>query len=545
MASLLLILVAVRLLAPAPADDGLQTRLAEVEPGTVARIRCRVVKTPEMRTQATVCLTVVVNSARFQEDGTWLPLSGERMELHVYTRGRPGCKGDIAQDLPALTTPLAYGCELEARVERTRYAPMRGRLPRTRTYWKNVTLTREAPRRPGMASIMALKFRLLRDYSHGLPDPVCRLAAGAILGNRGPVRTGIYGGQPITRLFARAGIGHVLAVSGLHVGILAAGLALTLRRLGVSKRQCIAPMTLALVGYLLLTGARPATARATLMAVIAIAASAFGGWTALRSLWVGLITSAAVLLAWQPRLLLDPGFQLSYSAVFSLLLLTRPLDHALSRLHTTALLACLACLAGTTVLVARFPRAIWGIRGLTATLIAWRLALRAADAAQRRFPLPGKAPFRRLPAPVRSLVTAQLAIQLGTVVPLGSLYFGRFSTAGTFVNLLAIPLIAVFVQAGILTGVLGMIPWVGPALAWLPRLVTIWSGCIFFRIADLGARLLPCPSVPRPSPLLLCAWYAALVLLLFGRTLWLRLAVRFSSWPWHVTVNPQPKEVPS
>jgi len=63
-------------------------------------------------------------------------------------------------------------------------------------------------------------------------------------------------------------------------------------------------------------------------------------------------------------------------------------------------------------------------------------------------------------------------------------------------------------------------------VAWLPKWVTIGSGLLFFRVAELGADVLPCVNVPRPSPLLLCVWYAALTYVFFGRRLRVRLGLR-------------------
>ena len=55
-----------------------------------------------------------------------------------------------------------------------------------------------------------------------------------------------------------------------------------------------------------------------------------------------------------------------------------------------------------------------------------------------------------------------------------------------------------------------------PDPAWLPKWVTNGSGLLFFRVAELGANVLPCISVPRPSPLLICAWYATLAYVFAG-----------------------------
>ena len=50
--------------------------------------------------------------------------------------------------------------------------------------------------------------------------------------------------------------------------------------------------------------------------------------------------------------------------------------------------------------------------------------------------------------------------------------------AGTVVNLAAIPLIGIFVQAGLLTGLLGLIPLADNWLAWVSRQITVFSGLL-------------------------------------------------------------------
>ncbi len=527
-AAIILLLALVRLVAlmAVTDDSAFVERLGSVRDGEAWVVRGRIVKPPRLRTQATVRLVLAVDQVRFQPEAAWRSVDGQRLEVHVYTRGRKGQKGDIRADLPALITPSAYGDEIEVTCRGRPRPPTRHQPPCVRTYWKNTVLVRSASGNPVMEIVFAAKRHLMRSYQELLPGHVFALAAGAVLGERGPVRTGNYGDHPISTLFADAGIGHVLAVSGLHVGILAAGMVMLLRALRVQRRHRILPMALVLGAYMLLTGARPATVRATLMALIAITASGFKGCSAFRSVWAGVGASAAIMLVWQPRLILDAGFQLSYCAVLSLLVLTRPVCRALSRASGAVLICGGICMAITVPILNRHADVIWSGYGLVIVLAGWRAASLAANAMATRIPILGRHTFRRLPRPLQSLIAAQCAIQLGMVIPLGSFYFGHFSTAGTVVNLFAIPLIAVFVQAALLTGTLNVIPCVGGILAWLPKWVTIGSGLLFFRVAELGADTLPCVSVPRPSALLLCAWYAALAYVFFGRRLRVRLGLR-------------------
>lgn len=125
--------------------------------------------------------------------------------------------------------------------------------------------------------------------------------------------------------------------------------------------------------------------------------------------------------------------------------------------------------------------------------------------------------YRRFPRALQRLIAAQCAIQLGLIIPLSGLYFGHFSVAGILVNLAAIPLIGVFVQAGLLFGLLDLIPVAGGALAWVPEQIAIVSGRLFFEIAHVGAGIFPYPEVPPISPALLPLYYLGLLALVRGR----------------------------
>ena len=115
--------------------------------------------------------------------------------------------------------------------------------------------------------------------------------------------------------FAGAGIMHVLAVSGLHVGIIYLLLQRLLSVFGSSRFQQIislAIVTLVLGGYTLLTGMTPSVLRAALMFFILLLARNLGRRT---NLFNGLVVSAFILLLAQPYLVYSIGFQLSYLAV--------------------------------------------------------------------------------------------------------------------------------------------------------------------------------------------------------------------------------------
>ena len=141
-------------------------------------------------------------------------------------------------------------------------------------------------------------------------DPAASLVAAVGLGLRSALAPG-------TRAQLRdAGLGHLIAVSGLHVAVAALWLQVLMRRLSValggSARWGCAIAWLPLLAYVALTGAAPSAVRAAVMLIAIDLATIVGrphhGPTLL------LCAGAAMLLV-RPAWCLDPGFALSMSAM--------------------------------------------------------------------------------------------------------------------------------------------------------------------------------------------------------------------------------------
>jgi competence protein ComEC len=129
--------------------------------------------------------------------------------------------------------------------------------------------------------------------------------------------------QNITEDFRRSGITHILAVSGLHVGMFSL---LVLGILSFLKgRLAFVPPLAAIIAiwcFALVTGLGPSVTRASIMFTFLHAGLLIKrGVNSINSL----LASAFVLLVINPALLFDTGFQLSYSAVLFILLFYRDL----------------------------------------------------------------------------------------------------------------------------------------------------------------------------------------------------------------------------
>lgn len=123
-----------------------------------------------------------------------------------------------------------------------------------------------------------------------------------------------------------AGLSHLLAVSGFHLGIVAwlflSGATGVFRRIpavarSLGARRAAAGLTLPVIGgYVWLVGAPPSALRAGLM----FGAVLLGRWLHRGSdAWSTLSAALLLMLALDPRSLWDPGFQLSFTAVAALL----------------------------------------------------------------------------------------------------------------------------------------------------------------------------------------------------------------------------------
>jgi len=120
--------------------------------------------------------------------------------------------------------------------------------------------------------------------------------------------------------FRDAGLAHVLALSGMHAGVLALGLGAILATLRVRGWLAWTFLAVALAAFAVLTGARAPILRAVAGASLASAARQTGrrsdalnhlGWT------------ASVLLLVEPLLLFDVGFRLSFTAAAILALISQ------------------------------------------------------------------------------------------------------------------------------------------------------------------------------------------------------------------------------
>lgn len=203
--------------------------------------------------------------------GTWLKRQGIAGEALVFTRW---------QKLPAQETERLL-----------RRQPLPVRLSMKFLQWRNL---------------------LLEQFDHFSIDDEDRAVLSSLtLGSRYHLTSSLR------HTYSTVGGSHVLALSGLHLGILVTFLLILLRPLRRRGAACV--LTLILIwSFVLLTGMSTSLLRAAVMytvwALIMLQNRASNGLNAL-----GL--AAVLLLIFSPQSLFDIGFELSFLAVLSILLL--------------------------------------------------------------------------------------------------------------------------------------------------------------------------------------------------------------------------------
>lgn len=312
-------------------------------------------------------------------------------------------------------------------------------VPGDRIWLRPILQKPVSPRHPGgfdYAAYLALQnihlqaFLQASDWLKAAPDPHKRakdlalelrtgaigllktyLGAGAASGLAAALIFGYRADLPaeLVQSYANTGAIHVLAVSGLHTGILYLLLNLLFRPLHRFKRlRWLAPL-LILAGlwlYALLAGLPPSVNRASAMCSMMVIASFL---QRKPQIYNTLAATALVLLCLRPEWLFHIGFQLSFMAVLGIVLLQKVVYN------------------------------MWIIRNRFLDYF-WQLT------------------------------AVSLAAQLLTL-PLGLYYFHQFPTYFWLSNWLVIPLATVLLGGGLLVLAASPLPWLatllGNFLAWI------------------------------------------------------------------------------
>lgn len=146
---------------------------------------------------------------------------------------------------------------------------------------------------------------------------------GLLLGDKSDINT------ELRTNYSQAGVMHILAISGLHIGIILYLLNFIFKPLGKLKNGALIKtiiIVFILWFYALLTGLSPSVVRSvTMFSFVAVGMNIKRNTNIINTLFVALFT----LLLFKPNYIYDVGFQLSFTAVFGIVLLQPKINNLL------------------------------------------------------------------------------------------------------------------------------------------------------------------------------------------------------------------------
>ena len=494
-----------------------------VAAGTPLELRGQISREPDVRRPGQTDLRLRVESLRTGNSELWRDVSGGQVLLRVQLRGgRQSPQGlEMYESLSALD---AYGYRIQcAVVHRPLPPPLNpgefdyasflrqdGVVARFRASAATVKILDRGWGNALTELSLKAKRQFLITYKSTIRAPASRLVAAATLGLRRSVEGVEYRGDEIVDSFRRAGVGHVLAVSGLHVSVVALLLYYLFRSVGLSPRRFAPALVLFLVAFALLTGARPSSVRAVIMNSVVVCAFAYFNMRFRQAVFIGLSLAALIILGGNPHVLFAPSFLLSFGAVLALVLVAPMMDRWMCSLRGFALVFIIGWFIGVLSLASMDLRVLVNAWSCLSVFGALFLLIKCGDELNHAVPRAWMVGLDRLPDGLRMFLTAQIAIQIGMMLPLSAWFFGRFPVAGICVNLLAIPAIGVLVQLGMMTGLVGLIPLVGDTLAMPFGAAVTLVGDFFFWLAHWGGNAFPFPATPRPTNFWMAGYYLLL-----------------------------------
>jgi competence protein ComEC len=166
----------------------------------------------------------------------------------------------------------------------------------------------------------SLRLRLGSTLDAVYPAETAGLMRGMLLGERSEVP------WTVEADFIRLGLVHLMAISGLNVGVFAGCLYVVLTRMGVTREKTALIIIFALPFYAVLTGAGAPVIRSVIMASLALTAVILRRWKDTLSFWGAALWG---MLCWNPYQAFQPGFQLSFVVTLALLAGVGPVSRCL------------------------------------------------------------------------------------------------------------------------------------------------------------------------------------------------------------------------
>jgi competence protein ComEC len=153
-----------------------------------------------------------------------------------------------------------------------------------------------------------------------LPKTEAALLYGILTGSKTEID------PDVMQVFSRTGLAHILSVSGLHVGFLVLLLTYLLKPFKLSKKLHSVVVFVIVLIYILLIGAPVPAVRALLMLAVMLGGNALGKKYDLNaSASLGTI----LLLVYNPLLIHDPSFIISFACIYAISFFHQPINHAI------------------------------------------------------------------------------------------------------------------------------------------------------------------------------------------------------------------------
>ncbi|MGD2143063.1 MAG: DNA internalization-related competence protein ComEC/Rec2 [Anaerolineae bacterium] len=184
-----------------------------------------------------------------------------------------------------------------------------------------VDLVAENQAHPLLRHLLALKRRAQEGIAQVLPEPQAALLTGILLG----AESGIP--EDLMQDFAATGTTHIIAISGFNITIVAGIFAGVSERI-LDRRRAVWVAVGAVVLYTILVGASAPVVRAAVMGLLYL----LGRWLGRATYGPASLAAAVIgITAWNPLMLWDVGFLLSFAATAGLLLYTERWEDAFER----------------------------------------------------------------------------------------------------------------------------------------------------------------------------------------------------------------------